>query len=351
MQRCIKLARMGSGCVAPNPMVGAVLVHEGRIIGEGFHKSYGGPHAEVECIRSVAPQDEHLIAGSTLYVSLEPCAHFGKTPPCTDLILQKKIPSVVIGCSDPFVMVAGKGVAKLRAAGLSVTTPVLEKECRQLNRQFFTFHTKNRPYITLKWAQTADGKIASDHLKRAYISTGYTNRVVHQWRSAHMSIMVGTTTALVDDPSLTTRLWPGKNALRLVIDKGLRLPAALKLFDGEQNTIVFNHIRQSEHFNLTYHRIVPQQSLVQQVVQALYKRNIQSLLVEGGAQLLQSFIDEGLWDEARVITNKNLSLGSGLSAPSLKNHRLVKHETIDSDALHFYAQANNEFLIQQEAEP
>lgn len=346
MQRCIRLARMGSGCVAPNPMVGAVLVHADRIIGEGFHKAYGSAHAEVECIRSVKPEHEHLIAESTLYVSLEPCAHFGKTPPCTDLILQKKIPSVVIGCADPFAMVAGKGVAKLRAGGVSVTTGILEKECRQLNRQFFTFHTKNRPYITLKWAQTADGKIASDRLKRAYISTGYTNRVVHAWRSAHMSIMVGTTTALVDDPSLTTRLWPGKTALRVVIDKGLRLPAALKLFDGEHHTIVFNHIRQSEHFNLTYERVVPGRNLVPQVIEALRRRNIHSLLVEGGTHLLQSFIEEGLWDEARVITNRSLSFGMGLPAPCLAHHVLVKHETIDSDTLHFYAHADNEFLVQ-----
>jgi diaminohydroxyphosphoribosylaminopyrimidine deaminase / 5-amino-6-(5-phosphoribosylamino)uracil reductase len=351
MQRCIRLARMGSGCVAPNPMVGAVLVHGGKIIGEGFHKAYGGPHAEVECIRSVSPEHEPLIAASTLYVSLEPCAHFGKTPPCTDLILQKHIPSVVIGSSDPFVLVAGKGVAKLKAAGVSVTTAVLEKECRQLNRQFFTFHTKGRPYITLKWAQTADGKIASDHLKRAYISTEYTNRVVHRWRSAHMSILVGTNTALLDDPSLTTRLWPGKNALRLVIDKTLRLPAALQLFDGEHSTIVFNHIRQSEHFNLTYERVVPGTSLVQQVLQSLHRRNIQSLMVEGGAQLLQSFIDEGLWDEARVITNESLSFRSGLAAPFLKQHQLVKQERIDNDTLHFYAHADNEFLITPEAGP
>ena len=336
MQRCIQLARMGAGCVAPNPMVGSVMVHQDRIIGEGYHKSFGGPHAEVECIRSILPEHKALIGSATLYVSLEPCVHYGKTPPCTDLILQHKIPSVVIGAPDPYAQVSGKGIERLRSAGVTVNTGVLEKECRQLNAQFNTFHTERRPYITLKWAQTADGKIASDSLKRAFISNAYTNRLVHRWRSEHMGIMVGTNTALIDDPSLTTRLWPGRNPLRVVIDKGLRLPAALKLFDGEQKTIVINHVRQSEHFNLSYHRVVPGESLLPQVLDVLYRLNIQSLMVEGGAQLLQSFIDEGLWDEARVITNESLNFGDGLPAPFLKGHRMAANRNVFTDVVHGY---------------
>lgn len=232
MQRCLQLAQLAAGHTAPNPMVGAVLVHDGVIIGEGYHKQYGGPHAEVNCINSVAEEHKHLIPSSFIYVSLEPCAHYGKTPPCADLIIRNKIPKVVVGCRDPFKQVDGKGIEKLVNAGIDVTVGVLEKECRQVNRRFFTFHTQHRPYVLLKWAQTGDGKIASYSEERLLISNDISNKLVHKWRSEEAAILVGTNTALMDNPSLTNRLWSGKSPIRLVIDMDLRLPKHLQLFNG-----------------------------------------------------------------------------------------------------------------------
>jgi len=359
MQRCLQLAQLGQGSVAPNPMVGAVLVHNNRIIGEGYHQQYGGPHAEVHCLNSVKLHDVHLIEQSTIYVSLEPCAHFGKTPPCAHLIIDKKIPKVVVGCRDPFAEVNGKGIEKLQAAGVEVTTGVLEKECRELNKRFFTFHTQHRPYIVLKWAQTADGKIAAQPLAKAkgweneqqqerlFISNAYTNRMVHQWRSEEMAILVGTNTALYDDPELSTRLWPGSHPIRLVVDKHLRLPKKLKLFNGDIPTIVFNmqlHTLPFEKISVldirargvSYYQVAEDTSLVHQITQALYQLNIQSVLIEGGAQLLQSFINEDLWDEARIITNEQLMMGDGLPAPVLKNGTLQKTEAVFSDSIRCY---------------
>ncbi|MDQ6764196.1 MAG: bifunctional diaminohydroxyphosphoribosylaminopyrimidine deaminase/5-amino-6-(5-phosphoribosylamino)uracil reductase RibD, partial [Bacteroidota bacterium] len=221
MNRCIQLAKIAEGNVAPNPMVGAILVHENKIIGEGFHKKYGEPHAEANCINNVRDEHKNLIEQSTLYVSLEPCSHYGKTPPCADLIVQKKIPKVIIGCQDIFKEVAGKGIQKLNDAGIETTVGVLEKECSELNKRFFIFHQKQRPYIILKWAQSANGKIGKKG-ERIFISNDYTNRLVHKWRSEEAAIMIGTNTAQEDNPSLTTRLWQGKNPVRIIIDKKLR---------------------------------------------------------------------------------------------------------------------------------
>ncbi|MET0391629.1 MAG: bifunctional diaminohydroxyphosphoribosylaminopyrimidine deaminase/5-amino-6-(5-phosphoribosylamino)uracil reductase RibD [Chitinophagaceae bacterium] len=319
MQRCLQLAELGAGYAAPNPMVGTVLVHEGRIIGEGYHQHYGGAHAEVNCIAAVKEEDRHLLPQSTLYVSLEPCAHFGKTPPCADLIIARQIPKVVIGCRDPFEQVDGKGIEKLQAAG--VETVLLTDEnpvaiaCRELNKRFFTFHTQRRPYIVLKWAQTADGKISSGTGERLLISNEQSNRLVHRWRSEEAAILVGTGTALADNPELTNRLWHGPSPVRLVIDKDLRLPASLKLFDRQVRTIVFNRHKQEEDGNLCYYQVADEAGLVHQVLQALYELKIQSVLVEGGARLLQSFIDEGMWDEARVITGHKTGPAGGLAAP------------------------------------
>ncbi len=315
MHRCIELARKGAGHVAPNPMVGALLVQEDRIIGEGWHQRYGEAHAEVNAI-ATAGND---LANSTLYVSLEPCAHFGKTPPCADLIIRSGIPRVVIGCRDPFDAVNGKGIEKLRAAGVEVFEGVLEKECRELNKRFFTFHEKNRPWILLKWAQTADGFMAADQgASRLMISNAYTNRLVHQWRSEEAGILVGTNTALLDDPELTNRLWDGPSPVRLVLDMDLRLPDSLKLFNREQKTVVFNSVKSGEQENLIYYRLEKNKSLISQLMSALYNLGIQSVLVEGGARLIQSFMDEGAWDEARIITNKELYAGTGLAAPVLQ---------------------------------
>lgn len=341
MQRCLQLAAMGAGQVAPNPMVGAVLVYEDRIIGEGFHKKCGEAHAEVNCINSVADADKKFIGLSTLYVSLEPCAHFGKTPPCADLIIKNKIPTVVIGCRDSFETVAGKGIERLKAAGIKVLAGILENACLELNKRFFTFHKKKRPYIILKWAQSHDGIIAAPDGERTFISNEFTNRLVHKWRFEEAAILVGTNTALQDDPALTTRLWPGKNPVRLVIDTDLKLPLHLKLFDGNTKTIVFNYIKQADAENLVYHQLKKEENILTQIPAALYSLNIQSVIVEGGTKLLQSFIDPGLWDEARVITNKHLTIGNGLHAPFIKNHAPAGEQKIGTDIISFYENEKN----------
>lgn len=345
MQRCIQLAMAGAGYVAPNPMVGAVLVHEGRIIGEGYHQLYGGAHAEVHCVNSVKEQDRHLIPQSVMYVSLEPCAHFGKTPPCADLIIEKKIPQVVIGVRDPFKQVDGKGVEKLQAAGVQVTMGVLEQDCKTLNKRFITFHKHHRPYIILKWAQTANGKMAGEvGAERLLISNEFTNRLVHKWRSEEAAILVGTNTALFDDPALTTRLWQGPDPVRLVVDMNLRLPSSLQLFNRQVRTIVFNSLQHEEKDNLLYYQVTQDVNLVHQLVHALYQLKIQSVLVEGGAQLLQSFIDEGLWDEMRVVTNTQQVAPDGLPAPRIQTGRLVQQETLYSDTLQYFV--NPQTLVQ-----
>jgi diaminohydroxyphosphoribosylaminopyrimidine deaminase / 5-amino-6-(5-phosphoribosylamino)uracil reductase len=333
MRRCVELARQAAGYTAPNPMVGAVLVHEGRIIGEGYHQQYGGPHAEVHCIESVKEEDRPLIRESTLYVSLEPCAHFGKTPPCADLIVRHQIPMVVIGYRDPFVAVDGKGIDKLKAAGIKVELGVLEQECTELNKRFFTFHQHHRPYIVLKWAQTADGKIAHEDYSRLHISNAFTNRLVHKWRSEEAAILVGTNTALFDDPQLTTRSWSGADPMRLVVDMDLRLPSSLKVFDRKEKTIVFNAVRHEEEENLLYYQVTKDVSLVHQLSNALYQLKILSVLVEGGAKLLQSFIDAGYWDEARIVTNEALFVGEGIAAPVMGEARLVETERIGADRI------------------
>lgn len=336
MNRCLQLAAQGAGNVAPNPMVGAVLVYEGRIIGEGYHQQYGGAHAEVNCLNSVLETDKHFIPHSTMYVSLEPCAHFGKTPPCSDLIVAHKIRFVVIGCKDSFAAVDGRGIEKLKAAGITVEVGILEKECIELNKRFFTFHEQQRPYIILKWAQSNDGFIGSEKSERIFISNDLSNRLVHKWRSEEAAILVGTTTALQDDPSLTTRLWPGNNPLRLVIDKELKLSTSLKMFDNSANTIVFNYEKQAEGDHFIYQQLNRGEAVLPQILSSLYLQQIQSVMVEGGLYLLQSFIDAGLWDEARVITNSEMTLGKGVASAVLKSALLQKEEKLDNDIVSFY---------------
>ena len=337
MHRCLELAKQGAGYVAPNPMVGAVLVHNGKIIGEGFHQQYGGPHAEVNCINSVREQDKDKISRSVLYVSLEPCSHFGKTPPCTDLIIKNKIPEVVIGCRDPFKEVDGKGIEKLKAAGVKVIDGILEKECQQLNKRFFTFHIKHRPYIILKWAETGDGKIATNGTERLLISNEQTNRLVHKWRSEEASILVGTNTALLDDPELTTRNWNGPSPIRLVVDMDLKLPLTLKIFNGKQRTVIFNKIKHEEKDHLIYYQVTEDVNIVHQIVNALYQMKIQSVIVEGGARLLQSFIDEEMWDEARIIKNEKLIINNGLAAPELVFKNAEQEMKILNDSIKIYS--------------
>jgi diaminohydroxyphosphoribosylaminopyrimidine deaminase/5-amino-6-(5-phosphoribosylamino)uracil reductase len=339
MRRCMELAILGAGHVAPNPLVGSVLVHNEKIIGEGYHKTYGEAHAEVNCIHSVRPADSHLIQRATLYVSLEPCSHWGKTPPCTDLILERKIPTVVIGCRDPFDKVNGRGIEKLKNAGVAVELNILEDECVELNKRFLTFQIRHRPYIILKWAQSANAKIANGNFSRVLISNEFTNRKVHKWRSEEAAILIGTNTALVDDPELTVREWKGKNPTRLVIDKDLSLPVSLKIFNENAQTIIFNTIKYEQAPHLFYYQVSGDVSMVRQIVHALSQLNIQSLLVEGGAQLLQSFIDEGMWDEARVITNEELIIDHGLASPELSHFKTMTNEKILSDHISVFRNA------------
>jgi diaminohydroxyphosphoribosylaminopyrimidine deaminase/5-amino-6-(5-phosphoribosylamino)uracil reductase len=336
MHRCLELAKLGAGAVAPNPMVGAVLVHEDRIIGEGYHREYGKAHAEVNCVARVGEEDRKLIPASTLYVSLEPCSHFGKTPPCTDLIIREQIPRVVVGCRDPFKEVAGKGIEKLRLAGCLVTVGVLERECKELNKRFLTFHTAHRPYVILKWAQTANGKIGSSGNERLLITNAFTDRYVHKWRSQEMGILIGTNTALLDNPRLTNRLWNGKSPVRLVVDMHLRLPPSLKIFDGEEPTVVFNALQHNAEGAIKYYQVTEDVSIVHQILNACYEQGIQSIIVEGGARALQSFIDGGIWDEARVITNETLNADKGLPAPEFFGGTLVLSENIFSDRIDYY---------------
>lgn len=336
MRRCLQLAMLGAGSVAPNPMVGAVLVHNGLIIGEGYHELYGQAHAEVNCVsQAIANGHEALLASSTIYVSLEPCAHFGKTPPCADLIIRHRIPHVVVGCRDPFKQVDGKGIEKLQHAGITVTVGVLEQECRDLNKRFFTFHTQHRPYVILKWAQTSDARIGTTG-RRLLISNDYSNRLVHKWRSEEQSILIGTNTASADDPELTTRLWPGRSPIRLVVDMDLKLSTSLRIFNNASRTIVFNKHQHRENQGIGYYQVTEDTSLVHQMLNALRQLNIQSVLVEGGACLLQSFIDEAAWDEIRLIENTTLAAGVGLPAPMIRQAGLAKEIQLENDRIRFF---------------
>lgn len=322
MARCIQLARHGRSGAAPNPMVGAVIVHEGRIIGEGYHIRCGEAHAEVNAVRSVKPADEALLAHSTIYVSLEPCSHYGKTPPCADLIIAKGIRRVVVGCVDPFSEVSGRGINRLRQAGIEVKVGVLEEECLQLNRHFITSHTQKRPYLILKWAQSADGFMDKTRTSSAtppvIFSNPYTAMLVHRLRANVHAIMVGYRTALLDNPSLTVRQWTGRQPVRVVLDRQLTLPDTLHLFDGQVPTLVFTEsVSHPDKPGVEYITIDYSHPVLPQILTALHDRHIQSLLVEGGATLLQSFIDSGLWDEARIETSP-IRLSEGVKAPLLE---------------------------------
>lgn len=316
MRRCLQLARNGFLGAPPNPMVGAVIVYNGRIIGEGYHIHCGGPHAEVNAVASVARPE--LLRESTVYVSLEPCSHYGRTPPCADMLVSKGVKRVVVGCIDPFAKVQGRGIAKLRAAGIDVTVGVLEAECRELNRRFITFQSLHRPYITLKWAQSADGYIGRPGRERAMISSPLTAINAHRLRAMNQAILVGRATAEADNPSLTTRLWPGANPLRIVIDRHAALAPSLRLFDGEAPTLVVAEAEYPEARPATelFHPADCAAPLLPQLLSELYRRGVQTLLVEGGAITLQSFIDSGLWDEA-VVEHGPQPLGGGTAAPLL----------------------------------
>ena len=336
MQRCLDLALLGAGSVAPNPMVGAVLVFENRIIGEGYHQVFGQAHAEVNCLNSVKQEDQPYISQSTLYVSLEPCSHFGKTPPCSMLIIKYGIPKVVIGCQDPFPKVAGSGIEALKQAGVEVVMGVLEQAALTLNKRFICFHQHQRPFIILKWAQTANGKIAGMGDERLMISNELTNRLVHRWRSEEAAILVGYNTALKDNPRLDNRYWKGKAPIRMVIDRDLSLPSNLHLLDGSLRTIVWNQVNNHAAPNLDHVLIDAEKDTIEQILTASYQMGIQSIIVEGGAALLQTFIDKGYWDEARVISNEQLSIDGGLDAPVLKQAERFHSEQIQTDSIHYF---------------
>ncbi len=328
MQKCLDLAIKGKANVAPNPMVGCIVVFEDKIIGQGFHELFGQAHAEVNAIKSVI--NKSLLPLSTLYVNLEPCAHFGKTPPCASLIIEHKIPKVVIGCIDTFSKVSGKGIAQMQTKNIDVISGVLEKECRDLNKRFFTFHEQKRPYIILKWASSSDGYIAPKEQNDPFWMTSIQSKKrVHQWRSEEMGILVGTKTAINDNPSLTVRDVVGKNPIRFVLDKNLRLANDLALFNKEAKTFIF-----TENATKKNHLQTDFTNLTQSVCNELYQKGIQSVIIEGGRQTLQSFIDANLWDEARVFTAP-IKLKDGIKAPDF-NQEYSQHEQVANDHLKTY---------------
>ena len=344
MRRCIELAALGAGNVAPNPMVGAVIVYKDNIIGEGYHEKFGEAHAEVNCINSIQEYDRQFIKECTLYVSLEPCNHFGKTPPCVDLIIKHQIKHVVIGCNDSFEKVNGAGISRLIAAGVKVDIGILEQDCRNLNKRFFTFHDKKRPYIILKWAQSNDGFIASEDLAKTKISNTYTDQLVHKWRSQEAAILVGYNTVKTDNPYLTLRNWPGENPTRIIIDELNKLAGNLNIFNLDANTIILNRKLSKFNNNIEFYKINDEQLTTEAVVECLHKKQINSVIIEGGNKTLQMFIDAGLWDEARVITNTVLFLNKGVNAPLLQNQNLESSNNILNDRIDYFLNMNNDSL-------
>lgn len=331
MQRALELAANGAGYARPNPLVGCVIVHNGNIIGEGWHQQFGGPHAEVNAVNSV--RHKRLLKESTVYVTLEPCSHFGKTPPCADLLVKHQVKKVIICNQDPNPLVAGRGITKLRAAGIAVESGLLAPKGSVLNRRFFTFHQQHRPYIVLKWAQTADGFVARENYEPAAISGSLARNLVHKWRTEEAAILVGTRTAQHDNPKLNVREWAGQDPLRLVIDRNLILPQQLHLFDKSQPTIVFNNLRNEElHQNLELIRLEPEADFLSQLLSRLHERQIQSVLVEGGTFLLEAFIKAGIWDEARVFRSPG-RFEKGIAAPQLGLDTLQETTFIGEDQL------------------
>jgi diaminohydroxyphosphoribosylaminopyrimidine deaminase / 5-amino-6-(5-phosphoribosylamino)uracil reductase len=313
MKRCVQLAKNGLGATYPNPLVGSVIVFEDKIIGEGWHKKSGEAHAEVNAINAV--KDKSLLEKATIYVSLEPCSHFGKTPPCCDLILAHKIPNIVVGTIDVFAEVSGSGILKLKEKGCNVIVGILEKECVELNKRFFTFHQKKRPYIILKWAETKDGFIApkqKDEVKPVWITNEFSRQLVHKWRAEEQAILIGTQTAIDDNPKLDTRDWSGNNPVRIVIDRSGRISKENHIFDNQAKTMVISDA------NIDFSK-----NMASKIAGFLFANDIQSVIIEGGRQTLQSFIDEDIWDEARVFTG-NTTFLEGLLSPKIRNYAFTK---------------------------
>lgn len=334
MQRCIELAKNGLGSTYPNPMVGSVIVYEGKIIGEGWHQKAGTPHAEVHAINAV--KDKSLLSKATIYVSLEPCSHFGKTPPCSDLIIKHKIPKVVIGSVDPNEKVAGKGIEKLLSSGIEVTVGVLEKKCIALNKRFFTFHNRQRPYIILKWAESSDGFLApklKSEKKPVWITNVYSRQLVHKWRTEEEAILVGTTTVLEDNPQLNSRDWMGKNPIRIVIDRSGKISKDHEVKNKLQKTIIFTEEENnSSDENLIYENCIFDSRLPNEIINYLYQIGIQSIIIEGGQKTLQSFIDSSLWDEARIFKG-TVVFSKGTKAPLFSGKTVAQKNSLNDQLL------------------
>jgi diaminohydroxyphosphoribosylaminopyrimidine deaminase/5-amino-6-(5-phosphoribosylamino)uracil reductase len=336
MSRCIELAKKGLGSTYPNPLVGSVIVHEGKIIGEGWHYKAGEAHAEVNAMKNVTNQN--LLPKATIYVSLEPCSHFGRTPPCADRIISAGIKKVVVGSTDPNPEVNGRGIAKLKDAGLEVKVGILQKQCETLNKRFYTFHKKKRPYIFLKWAQTEDGFIApADRRKKkepVWITNDFSRQHVHKMRTEEVAILAGTNTVLDDNPSLTARYWKGTSPYRIVLDRSNRIPENAAVLDGSVPTLVISGSSRPNTANLNYEVIDFSEPIAKQICDLLFKKEIQSMIVEGGARTLQTFIDEDLWDEAFVFQGP-VNFGEGVGAPKISG-MLVSERTIKNDLLQHY---------------
>ena len=334
MQRVVELAALGKGKVSPNPLVGCVIVYNDKIIGEGYHKKYGDAHAEVNAIISIAEENKVFLNESTVYVSLEPCSHFGKTPPCADLLIKENVKKVVICNSDPNPLVNGKGIQKLKDAGIEVEIGLLQNEGRELNKRFFKYIEKKRPFIILKWAETADGFLAKKDFSSKWISNDLSRLLVHKMRAEEDAVMVGTNTTLHDNPTLNVREWAGRNPVRIVIDKNLRLSNDLKIFDQSQKTICFNFLKEEKVENLHYVKLNNTDNIIPEIISHLFSEKIQSLIIEGGAQLLQSFIDLNLWDEIYLFKSEQI-FTDGILAPKF-NGRLINIKDLDGDTLFFY---------------
>lgn len=345
IRRCIELAKNGLGTTYPNPLVGSVIVYEDTIIGEGWHQKAGEPHAEVHAIHSV--KNKELLSKSTIYVSLEPCSHFGKTPPCADLIIKYNIPNVVIGCLDSNEQVSGRGVKKLMEAGRKVTIGILEKECRAVNKRFFTYHEKKRPYIILKWAESADGFLAPLHKETkapVWISNEYARQLTHKWRCEEQALLVGTTTVLDDNPKLDTRDWYGRNPIRMVLDKTGKIDATYHVFDQSTKTLVLTEQKKTQSTdNLIFKNCIFDSELAQSICTIGFENNIQSLIIEGGTQTIQSFLDANLWDEARIFIGP-LQLNEGLLAPKIEKNNHKGQSLLNDELVILYAYDHNDTI-------
>ncbi len=332
MQYSLSLASRGSGFVAPNPMVGALVVAEGRIIGEGWHQEFGAAHAEVNALNNVKPENVHLLSEATLFVTLEPCNHFGKTPPCTEKIINSGIKKVVVGTLDPNPLVSGKGVARLRENAINVIVGILENDCRELNKFFFCFHEKKRPYITLKWAQSSDGFIAGENNTPIHLTNSYSDHLVQKMRAEHMAIFVGGRTILSDDPKLTNRSGRGKNPVRISLDTKNNFPPNLCIFNTEASSLIFNFEKNEIKENVEFIKIEKDEKIFEKIMAILFNKKINSILVEGGTETINSFVKLKMWEEMKIFITEN-KLSAGINAPVLSGKGISSEQILDNSLI------------------